>query len=266
VTITEYENVNNNTAVINGEYDGTDAVALDEDIEVASVVWNRDFGGAPSTITLPFEIDVSKVEGAKIYNFGGMATKEDGKKAVQMNRVKTGMLAANKPYGVRPTGSTITFNGPVTFKKTEEASVTVGEWKFVGLFANYTVQESDEGRLYGFAGETMDGIQQGKFVRFYRGAPYNALRAYMYNIDEAAPTNMSPAPGLFKSASITSSIEVPSEIDVEWNDDEEVTTVLRKSLNAPMIFKPNKKFDLKGRPVGEKTKVNGAYYGKGGNK
>ena len=258
------------TAVINGNYgdkDGEDdAVNITGDISVNSVVWERDFGGAASTIPLPFEIDVDNVEGAKIYNFGGMATKEDGKKAVQMNRVKEGKLAANKPYGVRPTESTITFKGPVTFKKTEEASVTVGEWKFVGLFAKYIVQPSDEGRLYGFAGESKDGIPQGKFVRFYSGAPFNALRAYMFNIDDAAPTNMAHAPGLFKSASINSSIETSSDLDVDWNDDEEGTAALRRSLNAPMIFKSNKKFDLKGRPVGEKTKVNGAYYGKGGNK
>ena len=263
VTITEYAN-GTAEAVIDGDYEGTDAVTLEEDIEVTSVVWNRDFGGVPATITLPFEIDVANVEGAKFYNFGGMATKADGKKAVQMNRVKEGKLAANTPYGVRPTGSTITFNGPVTFKKTEEASVTVGEWKFVGLFAKYVVTESDEGRLYGFAGESKDGISQGKFVRFYRESPFKALRAYMLNIDEAPPTSL--APGLFKSAPINRNIVSPLEMEVEWIDDEEGTMNLRKSLNAPMIFKSNKKFDLKGRSVGEKSKVKGVYYDKGGRK
>ena len=251
----------NKSAVIDGEYDEADAINFTADISVNSVVLNRDFGGVPATITLPFEIDVANVVGAKFYNFDGMATKADGKKAVQMNRVKEGLLAANTPYGVRPEGNTISFTGPVTFKKTEEASVTVGEWKFVGLFAKYIVQPSDEGRLYGFAGESKDGISQGKFVRFLSGSSFKALRAYMLNIDEAPPT--SPAPGLFKSASINSSIKGPSEVDVEWNDDGEGTTALRRSLNAPMIFKSNKNFDLKGRSVGEKSKAKGAYYSHG---
>lgn len=246
-------------AEINGEYTGEDEYSLDEDITVNSVVLNRSFVPyVPVTLTLPFDIAVENVENAKFYVFGGISVGENGKKAVEANRVKEGTLAANTPYMVVPTGTSILFNGSVTFRETVDPVTTVGTWQFCGTYSYKTVAAENVNSVYGISGSADGDIPQGSFVKFKAGSWFVPMRAYLLNT-EVSNRRLARA---YSAASVNN-----SRFEIIWNEgDEETvdeqTTSVRKPVVSSKIVNMRRVYDLKGRQVNGETKVKGAYYNK----
>lgn len=257
--VTIYTDETGNSAVINGEYTGEDEYSLDEEISVNSVVLNRSFVQyVPVTLTLPFDIAVENVENAKFYVFGGVSVGENGKKAVEANRVKEGTLAANTPYMVVPTGTSILFNGNVTFRETVDPVTTVGTWQFCGTYSYKTVAAENVNSVYGISGSADGDIPQGSFVKFMAGSWFVPMRAYLLNT-EVSNRRLARA---YSAASVNN-----SRFEIIWNEGdeesvEEQTTSVRKPVVSSKVVNMRRVYDLKGRQVNGKTKVKGAYYNK----
>lgn len=257
--VTIYTDETGNSAVINGEYTGEDEYSLDEEISVNSVVLNRTFTAyVPVTLTLPFDIAVENVENAKFYVFGGISVGENGKKAVEANRVKEGTLAANTPYMVVPTGTSILFNGSVTFRETVDPVTTVGTWQFCGTYSYKTVAAENVNSIYGIKGSADGEIPQGSFVKFMEGSWFVPMRAYLLNT-EVSDRRLARA---YSAAKVNN-----SRFEIIWNEGdeetvEEQTTSVRKPVVSSKVVNMRRAYDLKGRQVNGETKVKGAYYNK----
>ncbi len=107
------------TAVIDGA--SSETVSITSGIEVNQVLMTRQFTASkPATVMLPFSIETTNVSGAAFYTFGGVSY-EDNKWVATMNEVNTvsGTLAANTPYLVVPSATSIAFTGGATLNTTD---------------------------------------------------------------------------------------------------------------------------------------------------
>jgi uncharacterized repeat protein (TIGR02543 family) len=266
VTFTEYE-PKKYKAEIDGEYDGNEDFSISSDIEVESVIFNRTFKeGVPSTITLPFEIDVDKVEGAMFYTFGGIEP-SNGVNMVQAYPVDTEKLPANTPYLIRPTAETIVFKGAVVFKKTEDPVVKKnnGRWEFHGVYVKKKLVSTDEeGAIYGMS--ISEKYPQGYFGRFRANESWFCqMRAYMLDTQFSKPKlAKSPIGNTFSLES--------GGIGIHWNDGDENIDVGEKATgfqnvkSVPANIRENRTYDLKGRLLKGTPKAKGVYYNKRMNK
>ena len=266
------------TAEIDGDYAGQDEYALGSDVTVESVVLKRSFTAyVPATLTLPFDIDVDNVVNAKFYAFGGISVDENGKKAVEANRVKSGTLTANTPYMVIPTASEIRFKGGVVFRATVDPVATVGTWQFCGTYSYKTVASENVNSIYGISGSAQGTVSQGEFVKFKAGSWFVPMRAYLLNTevsDKRLARAMYAAPNagdskfeILWNEEEAVVVDVPT-IHVEQTeaetsvDVEEQTTHFYKTKVSSKIVNMGREYDLKGRQVNDGKKVKGVYYNK----
>jgi len=197
-------------AEIDGAYDGTDAVAFEEDITVESVVFNREFSvnlenGGFSTIMLPFDVQASSLTGVKsIFEFSKVFD-NNGKKTVGVTYVwcnKTigeqqfgkgnpnchelsGELKAYTPYLIEMETPTLGIKGGVVLKSTTKAKPDVSNenWVFRGVLQKKDFSKNDQaiqkGIIWAFAGSARNGASIGKFVQFGNNTWVNPFRAYL---------------------------------------------------------------------------------------
>ena len=198
-------------AVIEGEYDGTDAVNIGTDISVNDVVFNREFSvnlenGGFSTIMLPFDIKAENLTGVKsIFEFANIV-KIDGMNTVGVNYVwcnttigkqelekgnpdcnqLSGELKAYTPYMVEMETPTLGINGNVTLKSSNNATnsvVSKSNWVFRGALEKKEWSKEDDdiknGQIWAFAGSARNGASIGKFVQFGGNNWVNPFRAYL---------------------------------------------------------------------------------------
>jgi len=285
-------------AMIDGGYNGTDALNIAEDIKVDSVLFNRTFTkNAYSTITLPFSVNTSEVEGlSAVLRYNGIGNK-DGQDVVRMKvmwatedwaethnilddkgnvkQYNHFSLNANYPYLVQMSGSTFNImndKNPITLKKTTVADSSADGWIFRGTWGykkwgsscSTGKQDCDKetGFAYGFAASSSedDKIKVGDFVKVGEGAWITPMRAYLVkeNISSVRANGASVKPG--QELPEFMSIVIDSE-----DGNEEHTTVIGQFNTRTGEFKMNYdrgKFDLKGRRVNGTNNARGAYYGK----
>lgn len=257
------------TATIDGMYNETDAVDIPEAIEVGEVVLDRTFSTSGySTITLPFAIDVNKVDGlAHAYEFDAMGYDANGKKQVEM--VEVSSLEANTPYIIEVNDATLTFAGGVTLMPTDAAVVRKGDWEFRGTFQKtiWDANHPDLGTVYGYSAEAIGNVSIGQFVKAAAGAFIRPFRAYLiYNPADGIPEDGS---ALHKSAGSTlgAAETLPDYIDVvvvsrdaNGQEHKKVIGVIDTRTGE---FKMMQDYDLKGRKLmNGQQKARGAYYGK----
>jgi hypothetical protein len=285
-------------AMIDGGYNGTDALNIAEDIKVDSVMFNRTFTkNAYSTITLPFSVNTSEVEGlSAVLRYNGIGNK-DGHDVVRMKvmwatedwaethnilddkgnvkQYNHFSLNANYPYLVQMSGSTFNImndKNPITLKKTTVADSSADGWTFRGTWGykkwgsscSTGKQDCDKetGFAYGFAASssTENKINVGDFVKVGEGAWITPMRAYLVkdNISSVRANGASVKPG--QELPEFMSIVIDSE-----DGNEEHTTVIGQFNTRTGEFKMNYdrgKFDLKGRRVNGTNNARGAYYGR----
>ena len=287
-------------AEIDGAYDGMDAVALDEEITVESVVFNRKFPkGKYSTTVLPFDVNTENVEGLDaVLRYNGIKT-VNGVSSIRMKvvwatddwavtnevvnadggykRYSDVNLTANTPYLVQMGQENLKVNGGVTLKATAPANVSIDGWTFHGTWQykkwGAPGVDSETGNAYGFAASSSDDdkIKVGDFVRVGEGAWILPMRAYLVSTDileGTSPAKLVRANGAYVKRPSVMQEELPEfmSIVIDGDGDENETTVIGQFNTRTGEFKMNYdrgKFDLKGRRVNsEKRNARGAYYGK----
>lgn len=250
-------------ATIDGAYNESDAVNISEETEVDTVVFNRTFStGVYSTITLPFAIDVNKVDGlAHAYEFDEMGLDASGKKEVRMAEVNS--LAANTPYIIEVDDETLVFHGGVTIEATQTPMVKKGDWEFRGILQKKTWSAGDEdlGRVYGYSAEATDKVTIGQFVKAAAGAWIRPLRAYLiYNPDDGLSTGKTAGSALGTAEPLPDYMNVVVvSRDANGQEHKKVIGGINTRTGE---FKMMQDYDLKGRKLNGTPKVRGAYYGK----
>ena len=255
------------TATIDGSYTDGDVVNIPNSIEIDTVVFNRTFSASGySTITLPFSINRSAIEGvSKVLTFTGIGYDENGKKQVEMEEV-TGELSAYKPYMVELTseGGLVFHGNSMVIQPTEGANTVVqGDdgWEFRGTLSKIVWDEKhpDLGRVYGFSAKEANNVRIGQFVKAGKGAWINPFRAYMiYNEGNSA--------GKSAGHAYVSAEPLPDYMDVvvvsRGATGEESKTVIGGINTRTGEFKMMQDYDLKGRKLNGKPTARGVYYGK----
>ena len=289
-------------AVIDGEFGDDGAVNITkENIEVSSVVYNREFmKDTYSTMVLPFSVKTDKISGLNaVLYYNGIGTDENGDDAVRMkvlwatsewvksNNIKDennqykvygdATLSANTPYLVQTRATTLKVTGPVTIEPTAEAVKELDGWKFRGMweFKRWDAGDRELGYAYGFAASAPKDskIEVGDFVKIGEGTYIYPLRAYLVSSDipeSSSPVQGVRANGAYVKRPTVKQKELPElmSVIVDSDDGNNGTTVIGKFNTRTGEFKMNnaatkRTFDVKGRNVGNKAnKARGAYYGK----
>ena len=254
--ITVYVYADHKEAVI----DGTSLEALDipKDIDVTSVRLERTFEiGKNSTIVLPFDITVAKTSGG---NFNILSSISDDFKMVTLGQ-KTEQLHAYEPYVVLADKPALTFEGPVTLKKTvvNDTQIPNSDWYFKAAYEKIVFGEREDlyGRAYGFAGAAVDGFTVGQFVKAGKKAWVGPMKAYLVYTGELNRSASKSAVGAGLAG------ELPDEINVVIQD-EQGNIVERGVMNTRTgEFRMDRWYDLQGRRLNSKPTVQGTYYHNG---
>ena len=285
-----YKDANNVTrAEIDGAYDGTDAVKIEEDIENVTVKFNRTFtpNSGFATIVLPFDVKANDLTGVRsIIEFDGLV-EENGQSAVGMVYVWcndelgrqrfsdghqncsnfSGELKAYTPYMIEMESATLGINGGVTLKATVTPEARVDDWVFRGTLAmhEWTSEEMKNTKIWGFAAQQQGDFKIGEFVPFGAGAWIRPFRAFMeYDPSGNKGSSGAPVPKGELGPTVAS-IDLPETMEVvivSREGGEEHTTVIGRLNTRTGEIRLNSEgrrtFDLKGRSVG-KPKAKGIY-------
>lgn len=243
------------TAVIDGDYMGTDSVEIPGDgITVSSVTLSRTFiGNVISTLYLPFDIAVSDIEGAKVYKFKTVEKGDDGRWKFKVSTADT--VKANTPYIVMPSGSSVTFNiaESVTLNTEKQGdNTTSGRWAFRGTYVYKTFSETDDEAFYVFAAQNIGGTKLGEFVKSSGYA--NPMRAYLSYRKTLAKS---------ASGSLGGSLLLPDELDLEIENDNGIVVQTGTLNTFTGEVRMDRWFDMKGRRLNSKPTVKGVYYKNG---
>lgn len=192
-------------AILDGNYNGTDQINIDEEKTVYGVKMLRTFpttkgSSQYSTLMLPFEVSTSELTDVSgIYTFNGVTDDGNGNLTVNVEPVweaepvwettysKHATLEAYKPYLVKMNAATLVIDGGVTLEVTDPSTTSVekGNWTLNGTLGYIqwlsTNDRKDEiGSVYGFAaGTNSSTISVGDFVRVKSGAFIYPFRAYL---------------------------------------------------------------------------------------
>jgi len=204
-----YEDGNGKHAVLNGEYDGTDAVNISEDIENVAVTFDREFtpNSGHATIMFPFDVKASSLTGVRsVIEFDGVKTDKNDNKTVGVRYVwcnatlgeqeelnkhpncngYSGELKAYTPYMIEMESATLGIKDAVTLKSNSGKIVgdaPVGNWVFRGTLQKKEWPKGtgiiNEGRLWAFSAAERSGAKIGEFVQFGGNNWANPFRAYL---------------------------------------------------------------------------------------
>ena len=258
VTVYTYENDDGRKeAVIDGNSE--EETNIPEDIEVDAVTFDRTFPvGNRSTIVLPFDIAVANTHGGK---FNVLSSISGDFKTITLGE-KSSQLYAYEPYVMLADQSTLTFDGPVTLKKTVDGEKQIGtsDWYFVPAYEKIVFGERDDllGRAYGFAGKAVDKITVGQFVKVGSRAYVNPMRAYLVyrgELNGSSATKSAVGSGF--------GTVLPDEINVVVQD-EQGNIVERGVLDTKTgEFRMDRWYDLQGRKLNGEPQTQGTYYHNG---
>ena len=265
------EDQNGTHATLDCVYSEKDTIQITEDVYVDAVSIDRVFkkSNGYSTLMLPFDVDLSNLNGADgVYEFSNV----DVENAVVYVKAATS-IEAHHPYLVS-LGGTLGIEGGVTIQHTVGASTddTQGKWVFKGTYGYKKWGKGDEelGNAYGFAGEDKYGASIGNFVKIDVGATIKPFRAYLVYVPEEKSNPASSKAKLAKY-NYTSPIFASNSNDVQpvLPDsmkvvlvEEEHTTVIGHFNTRSGEFSMTRDYDVMGRHVNVKPRNYKAYYGK----
>jgi hypothetical protein len=254
-------------ATIDGAFTDPEGVNIPSPIVVDTVVFDRTFSASGySTITLPFSISVSAIEGvSKVLAFSGIGLDSSGKKQVEMVEV-SGDLSAYTPYMVElESEGGLVFHGGTVIQPTEGANTAARSddgWEFRGTLSKIVWDENhpDLGRVYGFSGKETDKIRIGQFVKAAAGAWISPFRAYMiYD-----PNGNSA--GKSTGYAYVAYEPIPDYMDVVIVGRDALGEEYKKVIGGLNTrtgeFMMMQDYDLKGRKLNGKPASRGVYYGK----
>ena len=257
VKIYTYATDGRKEAVIDGN--SIESTNIPEDIEVDVVTFDRTFPvGNRSTIVLPFDIAVANTHGGK---FNILSTITDNFDTIGLSQ-KTQQLYAYEPYVVLADEPTLTFDGPVTLKKTVDGEKQIGtsDWYFVPAYEKIVFGEREDllGRAYGFTAKAVNEFSVGQFVKAGKNAWIGSMKAYLVYRGELSGSSAT------KSAVGSGfGTMLPDEINVVVQD-EQGNIVERGVLDTKTgEFHMDRWYDLQGRKLNGKPQTQGTYYHNG---
>lgn len=257
VKIYTYATDGRKEAVIDGN--SIESTNIPEDIEVDVVTFDRTFPvGNRSTIVLPFDIAVANTHGGK---FNILSTITDNFDTIGLSQ-KTQQLYAYEPYVVLADEPTLTFDGPVTLKKTVDGEKQIGtsDWYFVPAYEKIVFGEREDllGRAYGFTAKAVNEFSVGQFVKAGKNAWIGSMKAYLVYRGELSGSSAT------KSAVGSGfGTMLPDEINVVVQD-EQGNIVERGVLDTKTgEFRMDRWYDLQGRKLNGKPQTQGTYYHNG---
>ena len=256
VKIYTYASDGHKEAVIDGNSE--EETNIPEDIEVDAVTFDRTFPvGNRSTIVLPFDIAVANTHGGK---FNVLSSISGDFKTITLGE-KSSQLYAYEPYVMLADQSTLTFDGPVTLKKTVTNDKPVGDsdWYFKAALEKIVFGEREDlyGRAYGFAGVSVEGFSAGQFVKAGKKAWVGPMKGYLVYTGELNGSASKSAVGAGLAG------ELPDEINVVVQD-EQGNIVERGVMNTRTgEFRMDRWYDLQGRKLNRKPQTQGTYYHNG---
>ncbi len=265
--------VTGNKVIIDGNSDEPSEVP--EEVEVnGDVEILRDFERYnATTVVLPFTMPLKYVWGGIFCKFLGMS-KSGFNYTVRLMFVNT-EIKANEPYVFVPLDNRIVVDfrdghsiivGERFKLKTEEKSVTYGDWSFNSLYHkkewNGGVSEGDANGQVSYyfksSGQKVDGVS-GSFVKMTDGS-VGPMQAYIsYNGNKPQAVNRSPSMA-GKSAPSFSIADLPDEINIELVDESEKTVGLGKINMSTGKVKLDCWFDMKGNLLKGKPTAKGIYF------
>ena len=181
---------------------------------VDSVVFNRKFNpGKYSTISLPFSISVTDIEGATFYRLYDVA-RTNGSYVVQVIEEKN-EIVANKPYIVITDGIAIGIKGSYGLNNapSDTSMSTDRYWQLTSVHKYTTGADLGERRAksYGFAAKDtiIDGISwaAGQFARLGERAYIYPFRVYLEYVGEE--------PNMLAKSAREFAGPIPETIDIE---------------------------------------------------
>ena len=109
-------------------------------------------------------------------------------------------------------------------------------------YKKWEAGDSEISRVYGYAAKDKKNVDAGKFVKVGSGAYLPPLRAYLRYRDNSR--------GLYKTSA--EDIELPESIEVRLLDGDSTMSIGKLNPFTGEIKMDNRRFDLKGRTVGNK--------------
>ena len=252
-------------AVIDGDYSGSDALNIPEDVEIDKVIFERTFPTVDgennfSTIMFPFKIEARNISNMKqVFSFLGIGVNGKRRKFVAVERVwcdvqsksecnyEYGWLDAYKPYLIqlRSYISFIYLNKKKFFEATptdpsafeveqSEGYNTLGDYVFRSVIQGKTwgandpeVLGTDDAAAYGFAGTATEDVDVGQFAKVGEGAYIRPFRGYIYKKPAPKKVKSNGDYVLRQTASID---DLPDVMDIvlvdRQKDGSERTTVI----------------------------------------
>jgi len=173
-------------------------------------------------------------------------------------------LEANVPYVFVPFDKHISIDLPAGEKiaiKTEEKSVTFGDWSFKSLY-HKKVWDGEVGGETGYSfnpsATVSDGIS-GSFVKLTDGGSVGSMQAYIsYSANKPQAINRSPSMA-GKPASSFSVEDLPDEIGIEIVTEDKKTVALGKINTVTGKIKLDRWFDMNGNMLKGKPTAKGLY-------
>ena len=255
VTIYTYA-ANDVRAVINGDYTGSEAAEITENITVNSVTLDRTFNvGVISTLYVPFNIAIDNIGGATVYKFKTIVKSDvDGRWKFKVSTAES--VEANTPYIVMPSNSQVTFDiaESVTLNTTNKNYPSESQWTFKGTYEYISFAETSDEAFYVFAGQNIGGTKLGEFVKSSGYA--NPMRAYLvYDKKYSAKKSI--------NGHLGGSIPLPNEIDIEVENEKGIVVETGKLNTVTGAVRMDCWFDLKGRRLNSRPTAKGTYYKNG---
>lgn len=180
--------------------EGVENLSFPENLTADSLIFKRDFSiGVYSTIVVPFDIELSQIDGAEFYEFAGVGqntTTGVTETLWYTMNPETDVIEAGVPHMIKPLQKNLVFHGRVEFKSTGTMAAMVGNWSFKGVYniKQWLDGDSELGYIYGYAANDKGSVQAGDFVKAAAKASVRPLRAYLlYDKPVSAPASARPA-------------------------------------------------------------------------
>ncbi|MCQ2108663.1 MAG: hypothetical protein MJZ05_07860 [Fibrobacter sp.] len=256
---------------------------ITENVTVSNIDFKRTFvrnssdNTVASTVVFPFSFASNCVSGATFSKLETIAYNKNGDN-IWRAHVKMGesTIEAHTPYIVKATGSSLTFSPSCnyTFEPGSAKNYTVnldyhssvgesysGSWNFVGTYdmVQWGEDNSELGKVYGFAANSKGSVSAGQFVKASAGASVPAMRAYLKYVP-----SISLQKAAFGAVSALPEEDLPTSIELVFEDGDKIMAIGQLNTRTGEIsVDENLWFDLKGRKLNKKPTVKGTYYNNG---
>lgn len=256
---------------------------ITENVTVSNIDFKRTFvrnssdNTVASTVVFPFSFASNCVSGATFSKLETISYNKNGDN-IWRAHVKMGesTIEAHTPYIVKASNNSLTFSSSCNYKfepgSAKNYTVNLdyhssagesysGSWNFVGTYdmVQWGEDNSELGKVYGFAANSKGSVSAGQFVKASAGASVPAMRAYLKYVP-----SISLQKAAFGAVSALPEEDLPTSIELVFEDGDKIMAIGQlNTRTGEIVADKDAWFDLKGRKLNKKPTVKGTYYNKG---